>query len=635
MATNIFSIGISGLQAAQAGLVTAGHNIANANTPGYTRQEVDYTNAIPTASGSGFFGNGVDTVTVRRLYSQFLTSEVLSASTQSNALDSYYSQIQQLDNLVADPSAGLSPALQDFFTAVQGVAATPNVASARQAMLSSAQALKSRFDVIDQRIQDLRDGVNEDVGATAQEITNYAGQIADLNQRIIVARSAAGGQPPNDLMDQRDQLVAQLNKDVKATIVVQDDGAYNVFIGSGQPLVAGVQAYTVTTLRDPLDPTKVTIGYKTPSGVVQLPEASLTGGKLGGLLSFRNQTLDPAQNALGRVAAALAQTFNAQLRLGQDLNGQPGTDLFSIGTPRVTPSTNNTGNATIAGAFDPANVGALTTSDYRLTFDGTNYALTRLSDGNVRSFATLPQNVDGFTLSLASGAAVAGDTFLIRPTVDGAQSFDVALTDPSKIAAAAPVRTSQGTANTGTGKVSAGVVNALNANLQQPVTITFTSPTTFDVTGTGTGNPTGVTYTPGQDITFNGWTIQISGTPAAGDTFGVGPNSGGTGDNRNALLLAGLQTQKILDGGTASYQGAYAAFVSDVGTQTRQLQVTSSAQAAVLEQATTAQQAQSGVSLDEEAANLIRFQQAYQASGKVLQIASTLFDTLLALGNNT
>ncbi|MEO8003657.1 MAG: flagellar hook-associated protein FlgK [Betaproteobacteria bacterium] len=634
MASSIFNIGISGLQAAQAGLVTTGHNIANANTPGYTRQEVDFTNATPQATGSGFYGSGVSIVTVRRLYSQFLNTEVLSAGTQSSALDAYYSQIQQLDNIVADPTAGLSPALQDFFTAVQGLATTPNVASSRQALISSAESLKSRFDVIDQRLRDLRDGVNDDIGATATEISNYATQIADLNQRIIVARGASGGQPPNDLMDQRDQLVALLNKDIRATVVTQDDGAYNVFIGSGQPLVAGVLSYSLGTLTDPLDSSKITIGYKTPTGTVQLPEATLTGGKLGGLLSFRSQTLDPAQNALGRVAIALTETFNAQHALGQDLNGQLGGDFFSLGTPRVSGSLKNTGNAIISGTFDPANVAGLTTSDYQLGYDGTNYTLLRLKDGNVRTFATLPQTVDGFTLTVASGTAAAGDSFLIRPTADGAQAFDVLISDPSKVAAAAPIRTAQAAANTGTGKVSAGSVDTAGANLQQPVTITFTSPTTFNVTGTGTGNPTGVAYTAGQDITYNGWTIQVTGAPATGDAFTVGPNTGGTGDNRNALLLASLQTDKTLDGGTTSYQSAYAAFVSDVGTQTRQLQVTSQAQATVLTQATTAQQSQSGVNLDEEAANLIRFQQAYQASGKVLQIASTLFDTLLALGNN-
>ncbi len=633
MGSNIFAIGITGLHAAQAGLVTAGHNISNANTPGFTRQQVDFTNSVPLGTGSGFFGTGVDIVTVQRLYNQFLSNEVLTASTQSSGLDAYYAQIQQLDNLLADPSAGLSPALQEFFTALQGVATTPNVPSSRQALLSSAQSLISRFEVIDQRLRDLREGINADVTATARQISNYATQIADLNQRIVVARSAAGGQPPNDLLDQRDQLVAELNKDIRATVVVQDDGAYNVFIGSGQPLVAGTLAYSMAPMRDPVDPTRIVIGYQTASGVVQIPESTLNGGKLGGLLAFRSEALDPAANALGRVAITLAQTFNAQHALGQDLNGQLGTGFFSIGTPQANANTNNTGTAVIAAAFDPASPGALTTSDYRLSFDGTNFNLMRLSDNTSQSFAGFPQTVDGVTLTLASGIATAGDSFLIRPTATGASTLGVLISDPTRIAAAAPVRSARSAANTGTGEISAGVVNAVDPNLQQPVTITFTSATTFNVNGTGTGNPTGLAYTPGQDISFNGWTLQISGAPATGDAFSIGPNTGGSGDNRNALALAGLQTAGILDGGTASYQGAYASLVSQVGTQTRQLQVTSAAQSSVLEQAYTAQQSYSGVNLDEEAANLIRFQQAYQASGKMLQVASTLFETLLQLGN--
>ncbi len=634
MATNIFGIGITGLQAAQAGLVTAGHNISNANTPGYTRQQVDFRNALPVGTGSGFFGTGVEIVTVRRLYSSFLANEVLGASTQSSSLEAGYAQIQQLDNLLADPSSGLSPAVQEFFTAVQGVATTPNIASSRQVLLSSAEALKARFQLIDQRLGDLRAGINDDIGATAREISSYAVQIADLNQRIIAARGATGGQPPNDLLDQRDQLVAELNKDIRATVVVQDDGTYNVFIGSGQPLVAGALAYSLTTLRDPFDATRMTIGYRTPAGIVQLPEPTLTGGKLGGLLAFRRDSLDPAQNALGRVAISLAQTFNAQHRLGLDLNAQMGTDFFSIGTPQVAANLNNTGNAVIAAAFDPANVGGLTTSDYRISYDGANYTLTRLADNTNQSFASFPQTVDGFTLSLGSGTAAAGDTFLLRPTAIGASTLGVALKDPAHVAAAAPIRTAQAQTNTGSAKISAGSVEALDPNLQQPVTITFTSATTFDVTGAGTGNPAGVAYVAGQDITFNGWTVQISGTAANGDSFSIGPNTGGSGDNRNALLLAGLQTAKLINGGSASYQGAYAALVGQVGAQTRQLQVTAAAQAAVLEHSRTAQQSMSGVNLDEEAANLIRFQQAYQASGKVLQIASSLFDTLLQLGHS-
>lgn len=633
MGNGIFGIGITGLQAAQSGLLTAGHNIANATTPGYTRQQIIQANAQPQLTGTGFIGTGTNVVTVRRIFSEFLNAEMLTAGTQSAELDSYYAQIQQIDNLLADPTAGLSPALQDFFGAVQNVASFPNVASSRQALLATAAALQSRLSTLDARMTELREGVNQDLVTTTEAISTYAKQIADLNQRIIVARNAAGGQPPNDLMDQRDQIVLELNQLIRTSTVVQDDGAYNIFIGSGQPLVAGSQAFPVEAMNDPLNPESMTVGYRTPAGLVPLPEASLTGGHLGGMLAFRSQALDPAQNGLGRVAIALARTFNEQHRLGQDLNGLPGGDFFAVGDPQVTGSTANTGTAQFGASFAAGAAGALTTSNYRLTYDGANYTLLRIADNTQQSFATLPQTVDGFTLDLASGTAAPGDSFLIRPTARGASTLNVRITDPAAVAAAAPIRSAQANANTGTGSITAGVVDTLDANLQQAVTITFTGPGTFDVTGTGTGNPTGLAYVPGQDITYNGWTLQINGAPAAGDSFSVGPNTGGVGDNRNALLLAGLQTTKIMAGGTASYQSAYAGLVSQVASKTRELEITSGAQATIFRLSRTARESFSGVNLDEEAANLIRYQQAYQASGKVLAIASTLFDTLLALGN--
>lgn len=633
MATNIFGIGITGLQAAQQGLLTAGHNIANATTPGYTRQQIVQTNAQPQATGSGFIGSGTRVTTVQRIFSNFLNDEVLAAGTQSSELETYYSQIRQIDDLLADPTAGLSPALQDFFGAVQNVAAFPNVASARQALLSASSTLQSRFDVLDARMDELRDGANKDLTTSAQAITTYAKQIADLNQRITVARNAAGGQPPNDLMDQRDELVLQLNQLVRTSTVVQDDGAYNIFIGSGQPLVAGTQAFTVETMPDPLNPASMTLGYRTPAGLAPLPEATLTGGRVGGLLAFRREALDPAQNALGRVAIAIAQTFNEQHGLGQDLTGALGGDFFAVRGPQVSSATFNGGTAQVSASFAANAASALTTANYRLNYDGANYTLINLSSNATQTFATLPQTIDGFILTLDSGAALAGDSFLIRPTQGAASTLQTLITDPGKIAAAAPIRTAQGSANTGTGKVSAGVADNLDPNLQQAVTITFTGPNTYDVSGTGTGNPTGLVYVPGQDISFNGWTIQISGAPTGGDSFSVGPNGGGSGDSRNMLLLAGLQTAKVMSGGSASYQTAYAGLVSQVGAKTQELETTSAAQATILKQSQTARDSYSGVNLDEEAANLIRYQQAYQAAGKVLAIASTLFDTLLELGN--
>lgn len=633
MATSIFGIGLSGLSAAQLGLVTTGHNISNANTPGYHRQEIAQSTYPPQFTGAGFVGQGVKVDTINRIYNEFLETQVSSAETQGAQLDNYYAQIKQIDNMLADPSAGLSPALQEFFKGVQDVAANPASVPSRQLMLSGAQTLVARFQTLNSRFQEIRDGLNSQVTSSVGLISSYAQGIASLNQQIVLAESASSsGQPANDLRDQREQLIAELNQEIKVSTVKQSDGAYNIFIGNGQALVVGAKTFTLAAAKSPEDPERLDVAFTQGSSTVFLDQTSLQGGKLGSVLAFRSETLDGAQNALGRVAAGLAQSFNDQHRLGQDLNGALGGNLFNLSTPKVFANNNNTSGAVVTASISSAS--ALTTSDYSLRYDGANYTLTRVSDNTQTVFAAFPQTVDGVTLALA-GAPAAGESWLIEPTRNGAKDFSALIVDTAKIAAAAPIAASATLANTGSGKISAGTVNTPpppNSNLQQPVTITFTSATTFNVTGVGTGNPVGVAYTAGANISYNGWTVQISGAPAAGDTFAVGPNTSGVADNRNALLLAGLQTRNTLAGGTTSYQGAYSQLVGQVGNKTREVEVTSKAQQNLVSQTRQAQQSMSGVNLDEEAANLLRYQQAYQAAGKMIQIANTLFDTLIGLG---
>lgn len=632
MGNSIFGIGSSGLNAAQAGLLTTGHNISNASTPGYSRQQIVQTTNIPQFTGVGYIGQGTQVATVTRIYDQLLSSQVQQAEARGSELDAYYAQIKQIDNLLADPSAGLSSALQDFFGGVNEVAAHPASVPSRQALLSSAETLAANFRSLDQRLTEISDGINSQITGSVAAINSYAQQIARLNENIVLAQSSAGGQPPNDMLDQRDALIADLNREIKATVVKQDDGSYNIFIGNGQALVVGGQPFTLKAVPSPSEAGRTEVAYAAGSSTILLQEANLQGGKLGGYLAFRNETLDSVQNALGRIAIGLAGTFNQQHQLGMDLAGVLGGNFFSLAGPQVNASFTNSGDAAITAAF--SDYAALTASDYRLNYDGANYTLTRLSDNAMQTFAGFPQTVDGVTLTLATGSAMPGDSFLIRPTASGARDIGVAVSDPAKIAAAAPVRTAADMTNTGSASISAGSVNGpppVNGNLQQPVTIRFTSPTTFDVIGAG--NPTGVSYTPGADISYNGWTVRISGVPAAGDSFSVGTNSNGVGDGRNALSLSALQTLNTLAGGTTTYQGAYGQLVSQVGNKTRQLEVTSAAQANLVSQAIQAREAVSGVNLDEEAANLLRYQQAYQASGKMMQIASELFATLLELGN--
>jgi flagellar hook-associated protein 1 FlgK len=644
MGSNVFGTALSGMNAAQYGLSTTQHNIANANTPGYNRQVTDFASRPGQQTGAGFLGQGVDVTGVRRIYDQFISTQVLQEQTQASYLTTYHTAIKQIDNLIADPTAGASPAMQQFFDAMNGVSTNPESIAARQALLSNAQFAVNRFQAIDQRLTDISNGLNGQLTSTVSTINSYAQQIALLNGNIkrASANATGPGQLPNDLLDQRDQLIGQLNKEIRATVQPQTDGTVGVFIGNGQALVVGEDAYSLKVLQSATDPTKLEVGYQYRGNTVALPSSSLQGGNLGAYLTFRDQTLEPARNALGRVALGLATSVNQQSQMGQDLNGALGGNLFTVGTPRVSPGANNVSTATLTASI--SDVAALTTSDYQIRFDGTNYMMLRLSDNTVTNLGTTlpltPSAVDGFNFSL-SAPMTAGDSFLIRPTANGASGIAVAITDPSRIAAAAPIRGNATLTNTGTGQISAGTVNPplpLNPNLQNKVTVAFIDATHFTVTDNTLGatlvGPPGTVYDPavGATLSFNGWTAQITGTPAANDTFTVDRNTNATGDNRNALLMAGLQNKNILANGTTTFQGAYGQLVGEVGAKTHELDVTSTAQTSMLNEIIKQQQSVSGVNLDEEAANLLRYQRAYEAAAQAMKIANSIFDTLLGLG---
>lgn len=642
---SISSIGVSGLNAAQVGLLTTSHNIANASTPGYNRQEIVQGVNTPLFTGAGFVGQGTHVQTVKRIYDQFLSSQVLSAEAGAAQMDAYQAQIRQIDNVLADTSAGLSPALSAFFKGVQDVAANPSSVPGRQSMLSAAQALAARFQGLDQRFAEIRDGTNKQIAEQITQINAYSSQLADVNQRIIMAQAGSSNQPPNDLLDQREQMLRDLNKLVRVTTVTQGDGSFSVFIGNGQPLVVGSQSYQLKAVLANDDPERTTVAIVGVGGTaLTLPESQISGGSLGGLLAFRSETLDAAQNALGRIALTLAQNFNDQHRLGQDLTGALGTDFFTTSVPSVLANTLNTGTGQPVVSIDPTTIAQLTTSDYRLTYVGgvTPYRLTRISDNQVQNFATLPQTVDGMTIAIGSWAPNANDSILIEPTRGGARNIAVAFSDARLIAAAAPIRTSAALANTGTAAVTAGTVNGpppTNAALQHKVTITFTSANTFDVVDVtaATTLASGVAYATGTDISYNGWTMKISGNPAKDDVFTVDTNSAGVSDSRNAGLLGALQTTSTMAGSatsaaSATYQSAYSQIVSAVGSKANEVEAIGAAQQGLADRASTAQQSLSGVNLDEEAANMLRYQQAYQASAKIIAIAGKIFDEILSLG---
>ena len=633
--SSILNVGQSALSAAQAGLVTTGHNIANASTPGYNRQVVLQGAVNGQDAGYGFIGKGTEVTAVRRVYSEFLNSQVVSTQTASAQLGSYYMQVQQVNNLLADTKAGLTPALQDFFASIQSAGADPGSGAARQTMLSSANALVGRFQGMDAQLTELRQGVNTEVRASVEGINVYAQQISKLNDAIEKATSNGGG-TPNDLLDQRDQAISELSKEIKVSVVKQG-ATYNVMIGSGQPLVVGTRTYDLSLAQSPTDPGRAMVSYQSNGQSVLLSEESLSGGKLGGMLEFRGKMLDQAQNALGRIAITLASAFNAQHALGMDANGNAGGEFFKVAAPAVLPSSRNGDQAATASAAI-VNPAALTTSDYKLQVTGAGsppaYKVLRLSDGKL--FDSSPAEVDGVSFGV-SGPLTAGDEFLVRPTADGASmrnGINVKITDKAAMALGSPLASSAAASNTGTASISAPTIAAGGPDLAQPVGITFTSATTFNVTGAGPGLPaTGLAYKAGEDISYNGWKLQISGAPAGGDSFSVAAGGGASGDNRNALALAALQSARTTDGASTTFQGAYSQLVNQVGNKTRELASTSAAADQLRASAVTAQQGESGVNLDEEAANLLRYQQAYQAAGKVMKAASDMFDVLLSLGN--
>lgn len=636
---DLFTSALSAMNAAQMGLATTQHNIANANTAGYTRQQVLLSSRAGQQMGGGFIGQGVDVTGVKRIYDQFLNTQVLQEQNQASYLTTYHSAIAQIDNLLADPVAGASPAIQSFFDALNGVASNPESVPARQTLLGNAQFTVNRFQAIDQRLTDIADGLTGQITSSVNAINSYAQQIAALNGNIkrAIGSGQGQGQLPNDLIDQRDQLISQLNKEIKTSVLQQSDGTVSVFIGNGQTLAIGEQAMRLQVVQSADDPSKVDVAYLNTNGsAIVLQQSSLQGGNVGAYLTFRDQTLEPARNALGRVAIGMAESINQQNRMGLDLNGALGGNIFNAASPRVDMGAKNTGNATVSVTI--SDIAALTTSDYQLRFDGANYSMLRLSDNTVTDLgATLSNDVvDGVTISLAGGTMDAGDKFLIRPTANAARDIALVTNDPVRIAAAAPIRASADLGNSGSASISSGSVNTplpLHANLQDPVSIVFdTPPTTFTVTGAVPAVVGSVAYTDGGDISYNGWTVQITGTPAAGDTFDVVNNTNATGDNRNALLMVELQTQNLMANGTASLQGAYGQLVGEIGAKTSEISVTSMAQDNMVAQTVMAQQAVSGVNLDEEAANLIRYQNSYQAAAKAMQIAQSMFDAILAIG---
>lgn len=616
---------LSGMQAFQRALEITGHNIANANTPGYSRQVAEFTSRPGVNSGVGFIGSGTQISTIKRIYDTFLGQQLNTATTSFSRFDTLNTLSSRLDSLLADPNTGLNTGLQSFFGAVQDVSNDPGSVTARQVLLGEANGIVQRFRSIDQRLAQTENEINQRVVQSVEDINFYARAIADLNVKI--SRSGGPGDPqPNDLLDQRDTLVRKLAEQVSVSTAKQDDGSLSVFIGSGQTLVIGVEAKELGAQGSKFDPTRLEVVYKGIGGNSRL-DTNLVGGTLGGLLDFRSQMLDPTRQSLGKTAVAFAQSFNTQHAAGMDLRNALGGDFFGIGAPTTLVSAANTGSGTTVASV--TDISAMTGEDYILNYDGASYSLTRSLTGeavpiNGAGTAASPFTAEGISI-VVGGAPAAGDQVMIRPAEDAAASISVVITDPQSIAMAAPTRTSRSLSNFGDASISASTtIDASNPAFLASAVIEFTGASTYTINGAGA-----FAYTDGAPITINGSEFTISGTPQVGDQFTLEANFGASGDNGNGLLLGDVQTAGLMAGGTISIIENYGQLVAGVGSATRQVQSNVDAQGVVLNNIENAQLSRSGVNVDEEAANLIRFQQAYQAAAQVVAVVGTLFDSLI------
>lgn len=621
MAGSLLSVALSGIQAAQAGLDTTSHNIANVNTPGYSRQKVVQSAQNSVLFGPGYVGSGVKLDAISRSYNDLLAGQLRAAESQAARSSVYAGNVAQLNAVLGDPNGSVATALSGFFASVQGVTANPGDVALRQSVYANAQSVVQRFQGMERSLAEQRQQINQRAEVLVSDLNSRTQAIADLSARIVNATGA--GRSPNDLLDQRDAMLGELNKLVRITVTSEADGAVNVYLNNGQPLINHSVVQQLAMTDNPQMQDAPVLGVRTGSSVMPLSENGDVGGEIGGLLAARDEALYSVEASMGRLARVFSQSLNDRNHLGLDLAGNAGGDFFAMDPPQAIPATGNSGAATVAASV--ADAGALKASDYRVQVTASGYTVTRLSDKQQQSFAGAPIAIDGLQFDVTGSTAV-GDSYTIRSVSGAVASMRLALPDANAIATASPLRIDPAATNSGTATTTV-TVDSDDPALLDPAQLTFDG--SGNVAVTTSAGTTVLPYTQGSSISMNGWSVTVRGAPAAGDTFQIGANTLTDGDNRNALSMAGLETTNILPGMT--YSGAYSALVVDIGTRGRDAQATSAANDGLAASLKTTRESFSGVNLDEEAINLMRYQQAYQAAGRMLGVANAMFDSILSI----
>ncbi|OLF54852.1 flagellar hook-associated protein FlgK [Pseudomonas chlororaphis] len=680
---SLLNIGMSGLSASQSSLMTTGNNIANADTAGYSRQQTVQGSKASNQYGNVFIGSGTTLADVRRVYNSYLDAQLRTATSLNSDVAAYQGQISPIDQLLSDSGTGMTGALTKFFASVQNLNAKPTDEASRQLLLSDTRALSDRFNSVSSQLNTQNNDINGNLASMADQVNKLANTVAQLNQKISEL-SSNGGAMPNDLLDARNETVRQLSTFIKVD-VSERGSSLDLYLGSGQPLVMGNTSASLKVEPSKNDPSRSALLLDRGSSTIDITSVT-TGGEIGGLLRYRSEVLDPAMNELGRLALVIADQMNSQMAQGIDKNGEFGGNLFNdinsaklISERSIASGSNSAGSGNLNVTIK--DTGKLTTSDYEVTFtSATDYYVKRSDGTSMGAFSTntTPAPViDGFSLSLNGGAMSAGDSFKVTPTRNAASSIQTEMTDAKRIAISAPLKA----------EIGAGIKSSLSiagqpslvtpidnydaaAKLEMqtaiknsgPVKVVFNAASGgsqtydyFDAKGVKMGSGSIV---PGQSNTLNlqitmrdasgnpitdGGTppvnktfavqMTVAGSPNDGDNMSISVNGAGSSDNRNGLALAGLQTKQTVDTGSASkgitLVDAYGKLIENVGSKASQAKLDTAATGTILGNAKGARDSLSGVDLDEETGNLVKYQQYYTASSQIIKAAQETFSVLI------
>ncbi|UUX97561.1 flagellar hook-associated protein FlgK [Aquabacterium sp. J223] len=633
----LMNLGIRAMFAAQASLETTGHNISNANVDGYSRQTAVLTTSQGQFTGAGFFGKGVEVTTVTRDYDEFLTREAATTKAMAAFDSAREAQLRRLETVFPTGEAGIGFAVNRFLNSMSDLASKPQDSSSRQVVLSEARNVAGRFAAASAQLDSFQQGIGSDLGVAVTAVNGLAKQIADVNDQI--ARVQGQGQPPNDLLDQRDRLISEISQYVQVTTQPVADGTVSVFIGGGQPLVLGSRHEQLELVPDRFDGAQSRVSMK-GTGAILHTEA-LGGGSIAGLLTVQDTDLRDARNLLGQLAASVAGAVNDQQSYGLDLQGNAGAPVFAVGAARVLPEKGNSAASNANVTMTVADWRQLQASDYRLEVNPNTtgasdaYRVVRLTDGEVFTLSdsgvanTSDGLVDGMQVGIAGGGFGAGEAFVLQPVARAGSGMSAQITDPRQIAAASALVATGAGGNSGSAVVgSLQVLTTASAPLQGASVVFTDNLGNWELRDSGANVLGSGQWTAGNPvIESNGIRLTLSGTPKQNDSFGLAANTAFAGDNGNALGLLALRDQRLVDGVT--FTDAYAAALADVGVRVRSADAAVQTSGQLAASAEEAVKSRTGVNVDEEAAKLMRFQQSYQAAAKILQVAQSVFETLL------